>query len=529
MCELVRTAVELQAALEKAPSELKPIGRCVTSSLEWSRNHDRRGDEDEDEDDEDDDDEQSGKQEDEDTHSDARGLDKTSQKVQRAVHSIADLLEKSGTRFATGQLNYWTWKELGFHFRVGALDEKCTLGALEDEAKSCNLLQRLYQEAPRATFGDNQKLETRVDSKVRSGADLTTAHFSVDREQELCAAVAEEWSSRFVPSSVTAKLHKLNMYRQGDHFSAHRDTPAKGLVGTLVLGLADTTTSSPRQGQDSSGDEEEDNDDRATKGKRETVASTKGRGLEVSDGQRWHRWKRASPLSWCAFYTDCPHRVCLVEDGVRATLTFKIFSDGDGDGTAANRPARSSARLAAAAAAALDSSKTAGAAPQYQTSKELDSAIGALLQAARAKARRAVGLLLSHSYSISTQDFKGTDAMLHQALAAKGVRMASFPVLVHDKGSWYGPDCGSGDGDEFESQVFALTDDHVNWLLGKGGAAGRKRPKNPDGCKDLDFYTLGTGHTLKSHGQSYIEHTGNESQPEEQDSLYVHRALVLFL
>lgn len=38
-----------------------------------------------------------------------------------------------------------------------------------------------------------------------------------------------------------------------------------------------------------------------------------------------------------------------------------------------------------------------------------------------------------------------------------------------------------------------------------------------------------SGHTFIEHGQAFIEHTGNDMQPEEKDSLYLQRAIVVTL
>lgn len=156
------------------------------------------------------------------------------------------------------------------------------------------------------------------------------------------------------------------------------------------------------------------------------------------------------------------------------------------------------------------------------TSEELGEWIDALFQQTGSK--DAVGLLLSPSFSIDA------GSLLHQAAVDQGIWVDSFPALVQQEGIWYGPlDADfplSTDPDDswFESPVFAITDRHIGWLLGRG-----KRPQNPEGCGRVDFYTLQAGHTLQNQEKPYCNcRETDDYQPEEKDSLHIHRALVLF-
>ncbi len=56
-----------------------------------------------------------------------------------------------------------------------------------------------------------------------------------------------------------------------------------------------------------------------------------------------------------------------------------------------------------------------------------------------------------------------------------------------------------------------------------------KDKPNPVTLGSISFYELnGKDYVWKSEHQSFCEHVGNEAQPEEQNSIYINRALIVF-
>jgi 2OG-Fe(II) oxygenase superfamily len=96
------------------------------------------------------------------------------------------------------------------------------------------------------------------------------------------------------PKQVDIKPYKLVIYGPGDHFTWHKDTPEKGLCGTLLVCLFDNCD-----------------------GAFEMTPNMTGRT------QKWDTKKNC-----CAFYPDTPHRVTKIKTGYRVVLTFKVFQKG---------------------------------------------------------------------------------------------------------------------------------------------------------------------------------------------------------
>ena len=79
--------------------------------------------------------------------------------------------------------------------------------------------------------------QTQHDPKIRSSGELDNSDFSV--EQEALDEIAKMGAKYFVPGSVVAKPYKLVIYRPGDHFSIHKDTPEKDLYETFFISLVE--------------------------------------------------------------------------------------------------------------------------------------------------------------------------------------------------------------------------------------------------------------------------------------------------
>jgi hypothetical protein len=98
----------------------------------------------------------------------------------------------------------------------------------------------LWQSAPVSPFGHVASQETLIDPSVRHARELI-APSNLSVNPFLLNHLAQLWSKYMLPRRVRVETYKLNIYGPGGHFAPHRDTPAPGLVGTILIGLVDTS------------------------------------------------------------------------------------------------------------------------------------------------------------------------------------------------------------------------------------------------------------------------------------------------
>ena len=155
------------------------------------------------------------------------------------------------------------------------------------------LLPDWFEHSAISGYGDTQSLETKVDSEVRNAREIPASEFEV--QPKFLRQVQELWGDHFLPRNVRAEPYKIHLYGPGGHFKSHRDTPETGLVGTFLVGLGDSS-------------------------------STSAGHFRIGD-----KSLRAKSCSWVAFHPDIPHEVTKLEDGYRAVLAFKIFRVADSE------------------------------------------------------------------------------------------------------------------------------------------------------------------------------------------------------
>ena len=192
----------------------------------------------------------------------------------------------------------------------GACPKAATIVELENF--DLEFFETLYDHGEHSPFGDVATQTTRVDPAVRRGRELLAGvHWTVP--DELCDMLARTWDENdMTPSGVKVVPYKMSLYREGDGFAVHSDTPAHNLVGTILVGLfedAGTLESLESEG-DEGGFFIRHNDDQFTRW------SCK----RIWDKRIWEY----GPPPVIMFYADCPHRV--EAKGRRATLSFKVFS-----------------------------------------------------------------------------------------------------------------------------------------------------------------------------------------------------------
>jgi hypothetical protein len=190
--------------------------------------------------------------------------------------------------FATGALNHYHHDFYGaFSFK----EERFRLSLNSEE------FDKLYAQGQISGFGDVTTQENRIDATVRRSREITD--FSLTDEDGDCRAIEQMWSKHFLPANVRAEPYKISLYKDGDFFSPHKDTPSTNLVGTFLIALHEPE-----------------------------LKKSGGLKLQDEDGN-WCEWQEGRARNpWCAFYADVPHEVAPVV-GCRATLAFRIYAKED--------------------------------------------------------------------------------------------------------------------------------------------------------------------------------------------------------
>jgi hypothetical protein len=209
--------------------------------------------------------------------------------------------------------------------------------------------------------------------------------------------------------------------------------------------------------------------------------------FSISDVNRKqkHYWGKYSP-NCIMFYTDCPHRV---ESGnlkdVRATLAFKIYASENQE--------------------VLD----------LQRLETVMEHLEKLFNKTNTK-----GFILEHGYSLETESFTGSDALLIAALEKMGKKIQVLPIVYHFNLSVYHND---SEGGYWSSLVYPFTDKEIDFLLSDD------ETYTPDNFgENIEFCILTSKYFVwKNEHQNYAEWTGNESRPEEQNSVYLSRAVIV--
>ena len=278
--------------------------------------------------------------------------------------------------------------------------------------------------AKEACYGDALEEATKIDHSVRKGKDIEIASLVEKDLMKIHKDFLRMLSYKFYEFSgingVEVKPYKINYYQKGDHFVAHRDSPEKGLVGTIVFHLAG-----------------------------EYGSFTIG---PDDDQQTWI--KEDGPI--LMFYPETVHRVSPVESE-RWTMTFKVFrnypdflSDLLGADDAAH-PVRADESGAAGAAGAAGAGAAgavvavaAAAEPERPITKPFESSkcVGLACLAKRIDFTQKFSILLNRGYSyigVKTvnellQCLKGVDLSIFmdlQPLLTSGqYTMSVVPVVV---------------------------------------------------------------------------------------------------
>lgn len=317
-------------------------------------------------------------------------------------------------------------------------------------------LKSFYDKAPQAGYGDQKNLKTMYDSLVRVSREISADHFKVS--SYLIKKIESLWQKHFL-MNVTAIPYKINLYGPNGFFNRHKDTPAKGMIGTFLVGLGEYGTNFFYP------------------------------GLKVGENMTW----KSNSLSWCAFFSDIPHEVQKLPDNAyRANIAFKIYINQEAINVASNK------RI-------------------MDATTEL---VGCLSKCMEKEEQ--FGIVLSHDYSINEEALKGIDLVFVNAIKQlPNVEFTIIPILNNVMG--YYPCEGSEENREYDSQIYALTSDVINYSLKKSS----KKPVDIV-SEPINFYSLDlTAFCWKNNYNEPAQYTGNESRPGEEDSLYISRAIIV--
>lgn len=460
-----------------------------------------------------------------------------------------------------GYGDHSTWKTLCPFFRldVVASAEGCDYGGTIDRALPEDLLRAWWEKAHVSGFGNGKTQTTDVDPVVRNAREWCTGEIKVNALTT--DVLAYLWGKWMEPAHVRVELYKLNVYGPGGKFAAHRDTPETGLVGTILLGLGDTTDA----------------------------------GLRV-DGR--HTLWDAMGGSFLFFYPDVIHEVLPVTEGYRATLAFKVYAATGGEAardaieknlcvfkqTVSDKKAEIRKKvydvvpkgeeqnnvinysytahtcdlpgdISDAAAAflhqrreALEQVAIGYKAYEWKEKEGSPEPKGVTFSAIQARRRDEFlsqlrereppfGFLLDGRYALGTQELRGADRALYELLSSIDTfRVAVLPVMTVYSGT-----CAVGDSSEHSESatVYPLTEQHVRFALEKKIVPNMAKACNlwewskaeADALEDGDIsfvsLDLKNGYKWREAVEQGAEFTGNESRAAEENSVWLHRALVV--
>ena len=203
----------------------------------------------------------------------------------------------------------------------------------------------------------------------------------------------------------------------------------------------------------------------------------------------------AKACSWVAFHPDVAHSVSkLSKNQHRAVIAFKIFRDN---------------------------SVASDALPE-----ELKDRTIAVLE----KLQPPYGIFLDRQYCIGTSKMSGFDLILTASgMSRPNTRARVIPVVTTFEASMdvddYSNEC------TFSTRVYPFSKAHIDLLVGEDGErADDEVIQWLQGVKDVPFYFVSLKDTTvpwQQDSDEGAEHTGNESRPASEDSIYLSYAMIV--
>ena len=205
------------------------------------------------------------------------------QEILDELRTVSKDLKSLSTSYTSGNFNYY------FSFDLRITRPGCEFnGQVRQYMNEIDdLLPVWFEHSAISGYGDVQSFQTKVDSEVRHAREILASEFEV--QPKLLEKIQDLWGEHFLPRKVRAQPYKIHLYGPGGHFKSHRDTPETDLVGTFLIGLGDTS-------------------------------STSEGNFRIGD-----KTLRAKRDTWVAFHPDKLHEVTKLKEGYRAVLAFKII------------------------------------------------------------------------------------------------------------------------------------------------------------------------------------------------------------
>jgi hypothetical protein len=178
----------------------------------------------------------------------------------------------------------------------------------------------LLEHSEPAPYGHGK--ETKLDPKVRSAQRLK-ARDKAEVHGFDPAAILDEIAAVLSPTrKLSAHLTDVIVYKKGDKFSRHKDTPrAAELIGTLVVGLPIEHAGG-------------------------AFVVNDGRGEQKFD---WSGKPAADTLPWVALFSDVDHEIEPVKSGARVTLVYALHRTAEARGDAKAKQRQDLVKKAASA------------------------------------------------------------------------------------------------------------------------------------------------------------------------------------
>ena len=351
-----------------------------------------------------------------------------------------------------------------------------TLSGVRSARDFKRFAEELYKDfATDSMYGDMQKVDTVLDPAVRRSRELVfqseeKAKDEVGTWTFDCAFLADlelAWREHMDLFPVVVKPHKLVMYAEGDFFLEHRDTPEPQLVGSIVVGLLDTS---------------------------ENGGLVLDRNEDSTHSSEFGRY-------WF-FRPDVLHEVRPIVGGARCVMTFKVFAKLDEAGHEHEQQPGTKCPL-----------------EQHDKCIAIAGALTELLDEQCEREHDRVGLLLWHEYSRKSVALEGKDYLL--MCAAKHVPgitlVRNIPVRVDF--SMFQVD---EEKPEIETcDVFSLEDTVLQQIEAESDVI--------EGLLQCPFFQMAETRPESAFKKTSTRggFTGNEAEPSTENCIYIHRALIL--
>jgi hypothetical protein len=325
-------------------------------------------------------------------------------------------------------------------------------------------VETLEKEGKPAPFGDLNTMETKIDPSVRTALELPFTYDIISPRMK------EEIEYKLNNGNkVEIVSHKANIYHKGGFFKPHVDTPiSDDMLGTLVITLPTTY---------------EGGDLIIQHGDTKRIFNYNGLEQELYNFQ----------FGWAAFYGNCVHEVTPVTSGTRVTFTFYIMNKNK------NKQQNKITKIFG-----THMKKTVACIKKFGK-----------------KGNKYVGLFAQHRYTMNgVNKLKGIDEDVYNYLKSVGsLSVQVLPVLVYYSQENYH---SQYDDKETKADVIACTEKDFNFFQGKSEKQVHDLPE------DIPFVgKLMSGRKIRESSQSFIEYTGNESQPYSYDGIYLSAVMIV--